>query len=90
MMLEKHIEQLMAIAREDAGLGVLIGVGAIVVGYLVYCIVPADHFPRTAGLLAANAFVGGLAHYGLPVAGELLFCSLGLSLVLLFMAAGND
>jgi hypothetical protein len=43
------------------GLAVMLGVGAIVVGYLVYCIVPANHFPRTAGLLTANLVLGVLA-----------------------------
>ncbi len=58
--------------NRGAGLAVLIAAGAIVAGYLVYRIVPPKHFPRTAGLLAANVIVGALAYAGNEIAGEML------------------
>jgi hypothetical protein len=50
--------------EQKFGVGVLILIGAIVAGYIVRCVVPARHFPRTAGLLAANAVAAGLAVAG--------------------------
>lgn len=57
---------------EDLGLAVLIGVGAIVIGYIVRIIVPNKHFPWTAGLLATNAVVAGFAYAGVQAAGLML------------------
>jgi hypothetical protein len=50
------------------GLGVLFVIGSIVVGYIVFCLVPAKHYPRTAGVLAANACMGGLTAAGIEPA----------------------
>jgi hypothetical protein len=57
--------------EQKVGLGVVIIAGAIVVGYLVSLVIPAKHFPRTAGLLSSNAVIGALAWGGVPVAGNL-------------------
>lgn len=56
---------------QKIGLGVLFFIAAIVVGYIVFCLVPAKHYPRTAGVLAANALVAGLALAGFEPAGAL-------------------
>lgn len=62
------------------GLGVLIGVGAVLIGYFVRLIVPNKHFPWTAGLLASNLIVALPAYAGVKIAGPLLmgwlFCSM--------------
>lgn len=57
-----------------AGLAVVIGSGAIVIGYLVSLAVPKSHYPATAGsgLLASNAFIGCLAVAGIVVAGYMV------------------
>lgn len=54
------------------GLGVLIGVGAILLGYVVRLFVPAKHFPWTAGLLASNAVVAACAYAGVSIAGVMI------------------
>lgn len=54
------------------GLGVLIGVGAIITGYIVRVIVPDKHFPWTTGLLATNAVVGAFAYAGVEAAGYMI------------------
>jgi hypothetical protein len=62
------------------GLGVLIGAGAILIGYIVKLVVPNKHFPWTAGLLASNVVVALPAYVGVEIAGPLLmgwlFCSM--------------
>lgn len=58
--------------NQMAGLGVLIGSGAIVVGYIVKIIVPNKHFPWTAGVLAANVVVAAFAYAGVKIAGTML------------------
>lgn len=50
--------------EQKIGLGALMLMGAVVVGYIVSCIVPARHYPRIAGVLAANAVIAGLAVAG--------------------------
>lgn len=79
-----------AITNQAAGLGVLIGVAAIVAGYLVSCMVPANHFPRTAGLVTANAIIGSLAYAGVDVAGEMLGWALALSYAAGLVLLGQD
>jgi hypothetical protein len=37
---------------------------AIVGGYIVSCLVPKAHYPRTFGVIAANAILSGLALLG--------------------------
>jgi len=54
------------------GLGTLITIVAIVVGYCVYLLVPKRHFPVAAGVLAADAVIAGLALWGVAVAGDIL------------------
>jgi hypothetical protein len=54
------------------GLGVLIGVGAILAGYLVKMVVPKKHFPWTAAVLATNAVVAVFAYWGVKIAGIML------------------
>ena len=54
------------------GLGVLIGIGAIVVGYVVSQIAPKQHYPRIAGVLASDAVVGGLTYVGVEPAAYML------------------
>lgn len=56
---------------QKIGLGALFFIAAIVVGYVVFRLVPAKHYPRTAGALAANALVAALALAGLEPAGTL-------------------
>jgi hypothetical protein len=57
---------------QSIGLGVLITVGAIVGGYLVYLLVPKKHFRIVAGILAANAIIAAMALAGLDVAEALV------------------
>jgi hypothetical protein len=59
--------------EQQFALGVLILIGAIVVGYVVRCVVPDRHYPRTAGLLAANALPAGLAVFGIEAAAYVVF-----------------
>lgn len=54
------------------GLGTLMTIGAVLIGYIVYLIVPTKHFPIIAGVLAADAVMGALAFYGVDPAGEIL------------------
>jgi hypothetical protein len=67
------------------GLGVLIGVCAILLGYIVRLAVPNKHFPWTAGLLASNAVVALPAYAGVKIAGPLLMgwllCSMFVAVV---------
>ena len=62
------------------GLGVLIAVGAVLIGYIVRLVIPDKHFPWTAGLLASNAVIALPAYAGVKIAGPLLlwwlFCSM--------------
>jgi hypothetical protein len=51
---------------QSIGLGVLITVGAIVGGYLVYLLVPKKRI--VAGILAANAIIAAMALAGVDVA----------------------
>ena len=57
---------------QSIGLGVLITVGAIVGGYLVYLLVPKKHFRIVAGILAANAIIAAMALAGVEVAETLV------------------
>ena len=43
------------------GLAMLMAVAAVVIGYLIAIIVPREHFPRTAGVLASATAIGALA-----------------------------
>jgi hypothetical protein len=78
-------EQYQAIA-----LGVLIGVGAIVIGYVVRLIVPNKHFPRTAGLLASNAVIAALAYAKVTVAGTMLVWWLAVSFFAAYVTVTTD
>lgn len=53
-------------------LGVLIGAGAIVIGYIVRMVVPNKHFPWTAGVLASNVVIAAFAYAGMKIAGIIL------------------
>src|SRR5262245_31769602 len=53
---------------QSIGLGVLITIGGIVAGDLVYLLVPKKHFRIIAGILAANAIMAALALAGVEVA----------------------
>ena len=59
-------------SNQIVGLGLLIGLGAVAVGYLVSNLVPRQHFPRTAGVLATNAVIAGFAVAGVEVAAQML------------------
>ena len=64
-----------AVAPEDGqafGVGLLIWVSAILVGYLVAQAIPKTHFPGIAGILASNALIGGLAAFGVSVAAYMI------------------
>lgn len=43
-------------------------IGSVVVGYIVSCVVPAKHYPRTAGVLAANAVLAAFTFAGVDPA----------------------
>lgn len=58
--------------NQQMALAVLIALGAIVAGYLVFCAVPVKHFPRMAGMLSAIGIVAGLTVLGVEVAGDIL------------------
>jgi hypothetical protein len=58
--------------QQMVALGVLIGAGAIVVGYIVKLLVPKKHFPWTAGVLASNVVVAAFAYAGVKIAGIIL------------------
>ena len=55
-------------AEQKLGIGALFVIGAIVAGYIVYCIVPDRHYPRVAGALAANGIMAGLTAAGIEPA----------------------
>lgn len=57
---------------QAVGLGVIVGVASIVVGYLVYLAMPRRHFPATTGLLASNLFIAVLGYFGVVVAQYML------------------
>jgi hypothetical protein len=57
---------------QHLGLIVMIAIGAIIAGYIVYTLTPSKHYPSLAGLLAANAIVGGLAVAGVGAAADML------------------
>jgi hypothetical protein len=59
--------------EQKLGLGALMLIGAIVVGYIVRCVVPARHYPRTGGFLAANASIAGLTVAGVEPAAHMIF-----------------
>lgn len=59
-------------SSQNYGLGTLIVIGALVVGYCVYRLVPEKHFPLVAGVLSADAVIAGLALWGIGVAGDIL------------------
>lgn len=54
--------------HQQMGLGALMVIGSIVTGYVVSCVVPAKHYPRTAGVLATNAVMAALTFAGVDPA----------------------
>lgn len=51
---------------------VLAIVGATVAGYVVSCLVPAAHYPRTFGWLTAAAIMAGLTIAGVKPVADIL------------------
>jgi hypothetical protein len=50
---------------QEIGLGIVMFMVALISGYLTYRVVPTRHFPRTTGLLTANAMLGVLIWIGM-------------------------
>lgn len=69
-----------AARNREYALALVICVGAVLVGYGVFRLVPEHHYPRVAGWLAANVIVATLALLGVEVAGE--------TVVLFFLISG--
>lgn len=67
---------------QEFGLGVIILILAILIGYAVYRMTPKKLHPIIAGLMAANVFVAALAVSGMIVAGDMIGWFAGLSLML--------
>jgi hypothetical protein len=76
--------------EQKIGLGAIMLIGAVVVGYVVRCVVPKQHYPRVAGVLAANVSLAGLAVAGIEPAVSIIVFGSVLSVYAGFYAAGAD
>jgi hypothetical protein len=71
------------------GLGALFVIGAIVVGYTVYRIVPDRHYPEVAGVLAAIATIAALAAAGIDPAPYILIIVVVIAIIALIVFSGG-
>jgi uncharacterized protein YPO0396 len=76
-------------AASKYALALLVALGAAMVGYAVFRLVPEDHYPRVAGWLASNVIVAALALIGVEVAAEIVTSFFLMSGLVVIFAAGE-
>lgn len=61
---------------QDLAVGIVAISSAIVGGYVVSCLVPQAHYPRTFGVMTANAILAGLALLGVQAVEYRIECAI--------------